>query len=229
MIDDDTELLFLNKKYFVQKGYNVLCFSDPLEGIDYLKNNSADIILLDVMMPNIDGFEAMCRIRQFSKVPIIFLTGKDDEENKIKGLLNGADDYMCKPFSLAELSARIQVQLRKESLLIKKNVKQKSSIQTLSFPPLLLNRLDRKLFYLDQEVPLSNREFSFLQYMMENARRLVTFEEIGNKTWGFYEEKDRRSVMVLASRVRNRLSCFSDLENAIETEYGKGYRFTLKS
>ncbi|MBR6637473.1 MAG: response regulator transcription factor, partial [Lachnospiraceae bacterium] len=113
MIDDDAEVLEINKKYLTEEGFTVYTSSDPVKGIELAKKSKPDCIVLDVMMPGMDGYEVCSRIRAFSSVPIIFLTGKSSEDDKINGLVTGGDDYIVKPYSLRELKARIDVLLRR--------------------------------------------------------------------------------------------------------------------
>ena len=116
-IDDDKEFLLVNKKFFIQEGYDVKAVTGGKQALRILKEFAPDCIILDVMMPDMDGFETCKEIRKFSNAPIIFLTGRGEENDKINGLLNGGDDYVVKPYSFRELSARIQVQLRRNTLI----------------------------------------------------------------------------------------------------------------
>ena len=219
-IDDDKDVLAINQKYFTNSGYMVKTFEDARSCLLAIKSKSPDCIILDVMMPGIDGFEALTQIRKLCGSPVIFLSGKDSEDDRIKGLLSGADDYMIKPYSLGELSARIQLQIKKQTSVKKRDV--------LSFPPLSINTKKHKVYYYEEEIGLSNKEYDLLLLLANNSGKTVTFEEIGQSLYNSYIDEDRRSLMVLTSRLRKKLGRYTGLETAIESLYGKGYCFTLK-
>lgn len=222
LIDDDYDVLLINKKYFEHEGYSVSIFDTPLAAIDALSGSlHPDCIVLDVMMPDMDGFTALKHIRKLSSAPVIFLTGKDSEDDRINGLLSGAEDYIIKPYSLRELSARITVQLRKHS-------GSDSPTEGFSFPPLFMDFAQHKVFYnVTEEVILSNREYEFLYLLMSRAGQIIPLKDLGQRLWGTYSDQDKRAVMVIASRLRKKLESYTNLENIIETHYGKGYQFTL--
>lgn len=185
LIDDDKEVLLVNKKYFIKEGYEVKAAINGTNGIKLLKEFQADCIILDVMMPDMDGFETCKRIKAITKAPIIFLTGRSFEDDKVKGLLMGAEDYIVKPFSLRELSARIQVQLRR---VIQTSIDN----AIIAYPPLLLNLGKHKAFYNEEEIPLSNREYELLHLLVSQANKTITFEDIGKIMWGTYSDSDRQ-------------------------------------
>ncbi len=219
IVDDDTDVLDLNKSYFEKEGYDVITFDRVKDAIKALSTAKPDCILLDIMMPELDGLTALPEIKKSSIAPVIFLTGKDTDEDKVTGLLSGADDYVVKPYSLKELSARITVQLRRGQTVKNNNI--------IYFPPLTIDLINHKLFYNDEDVPISNREFELLYMLASHPGKIITFEEIGTKIWKIYQESDRRSIMVMASRLRKKLESYSGLENCIETRYGKGYKFII--
>jgi len=134
----------------------------------------------------------------------------------------GANDYIIKPYSLKELSARIQVQLRMRT-------SQPSTKTVLSFPPLYLNLTLRKAYYYEEELLLSNREYELLHILVCNFNHLVTFELIGKTLWGIYNDPDRRTIMVIASRLRKKFEIYLELESRIETIWSKGYCFTSRT
>lgn len=221
LIDDDTEVLNINKKYFTNEGYDVKVATDAISGIKTLREFPADCIVLDVMMPGMNGFVACKRIKSITKAPIIFLTGRSFETDKVKGLLLGAEDYIIKPYSLRELSARIQVQIRRSlgSLL---------SETLISYPPLLLNLTKHKAFCNNEEIYLSNREYELLFLLASRPNEVISFEDIGKSMWGKYSENDRRTIMVIASRLRKKLDDYVGLSDYIETVWSKGYKFIAK-
>lgn len=224
MIDDDREVLEINKKYLTGEGFDVSIASSAEQGIRLAKQCSPDCILLDVMMPDRNGYE-VCRIlRTFTSAPILFLTGKSSEDDKITGLTSGADDYIVKPYSLRELKARIDILLRRMGQL-----KSASDNHTLVIGNLTIDKVAHKALFLGEDLGLANREYEVLLYLAEHPDRDITFEELGNALLGTYMEADRRLVMVNVSRLRKKLDRSHELSNHIETVWGKGYRFIIAS
>jgi len=217
-VDDDADLLASNKRYFTHIGYTVKTAENALLALEALKSFKPNCIILDVMMPGVDGFSLYKKIRAISSAPILFLSGKTDTGSKIDGLLLGGSDYVTKPYNLKELAARIQVQLR--------NSHAESSWSSISFPPLTLEIAAHKAFYNKEEIPLSNKEYDFLYLLVSAPGKTVTFEEIGDAIWGYYSEAERSVIMVIASRLRKKLGQYSGLEDVIETVRTKGYTFT---
>lgn len=224
LVDDDKEVLSINLKYFKQLNYDVHTAFNAQSAIKMLKDYTPDCIVMDVMMPGIDGFTACERIKTTCKAPIIFLTGKDSEDDKIHGLLLGADDYMIKPYSLRELEARIQVLIRRYQA-----TSNETTNNTLCFPPLTIDVSRHKTFFEEnEEISLSNKEFDFLYLLASSPNRIYTFEEIGQEIWGGYLESDRKTIMVTASRLRKKLAVYPQMEDMIETVWSKGYQFIGK-
>lgn len=227
LIDDDAEVLEINKKFLMKEGYQVAVSTSAAKAIPIIKKYPCDCIVLDVMMPELNGFDACDQIRSFADIPIIFLTGKSAEEDRIHGLMLGADDYIVKPYSLKELSLRIQALMRRRQLA--QNASRTPVPSTrLSFPPLLIDTMEHKVYCNEDEIPLSNREFSLLLLLASNPEKTITFEEIGTKIWGTYTEADRRSIMVNTSRLRKKLESSPELDGIIETVWSEGYRFIPK-
>ena len=220
LIDDDREVLEINRKYLTGEGFTVYTADSPRKGIAYAKKLSPDCILLDVMLPEMDGYEVCRRIRSFSAVPVLFLTGRGTEDDKIDGLTSGGDDYIVKPYSLRELKARIDVILRRMNQL-----HAASESHILAFGSLSIDRVAHKAFFQGTDLNLANREYEVLLYLAEHPDREVTFEELGTALFGSYQENDRRSVMVNVSRLRKRFEGNYELENRIETVWSRGYRF----
>lgn len=221
LIDDDVDVLSINKRFLQRNGYEVLTATSAKEGIELLKLKEADCIVLDVMLPGINGFDASAQIKSITNAPFIFLTGKSNEQDKLHGLELGANDYIIKPYSLKELSARIKVQLRMRNA-------QQAPTNILSYPPLSLNTSLQKAFYYEEEIVLSKREYELLNLLVSNVNQVVTFEQIGETIWGTYQDADRRTVMVIASRLRKKLEQYLELASRIETVWSKGYTYTYK-
>lgn len=225
LVDDDQEVLEINKHFFEEEGYLVAIASSAKQALAYMKKNTFSCIVLDVMMPEIDGFTFCKTIREYTDVPIIFLSGLVTEDDKIKGLTLGADDYMTKPYSLRELSIRIQNNIRRYQ--VSKQANHDSSV--LNFPPLSIDLVGHKVFWNNEEIALSNKEFMLLHYLASRAGETCTYEDIGSKVWGSYLDSDRRSIMVNVSRLRKKLEASTGQDNIIESIWSKGYTFTLKN
>lgn len=221
LIDDDIEVLNLNAKYLKNSGYQVVAAANPVKAMANLDKIRPDCVVLDVMMPEMNGFTACKELRKQMDVPIIFLTGRTSEKDKINGLLLGADDYIVKPYSLKELTARIMVNIRRYQ-------SNSNGATVLSYPPLSIDLVTHKAFWNEEEIPLSNREFEVLYFLAKNPNQIITFEQIGEKVWGTYQDSDRRSIMVNVSRLRKKLDAYTGLGNIIETSWSKGYRFIYK-
>ncbi len=222
LIDDDADVLEINSKYMTGEGFTVYTASAPQKGIDLARKTKPDCIILDIMMPDMDGYQVCRTIRTFSSSPIIFLTGKNTEDDKINGILTGADDYIVKPYSLRELKVRIFALLRRSGM------NKEVSASRLTLGDLSIDRLTHKAFFRDTDLCLANREYEVLLYLASNPNRDISFEELGTALFGIYTEADRRSVMVNVSRLRKKMGIDFTLENMIETVWSKGYRFVSK-
>ena len=224
LIDDDIEVLEMNSAYLISQKFNVFTASDPKTGLNLAISKKPDLIVLDVMMPGMDGYELCSKIRQFSDVPIIFLTGKASEDDKIKGLVTGGDDYIIKPFSLKELKARIDALLRRAG--ITRTSKEDNNI--LRFGDLKIDITLHKAFYIDEDLQLTNRDYDILIYFCTHPNRVITFEELGIQLLGVYSDLDRRTIMVNVSRLRKKMNIDYSLYNMIETVWSQGYKFIVK-
>lgn len=223
MIDDDKEVLEINKKYLEREGLEVHAFANPIKGLQYAKCKPVDCVILDVMMPGMDGYEVCSRLRTFSTVPVIFLTGKSSEDDRINGLITGADDYIVKPYSLRELKVRIEVILRRSA-----PPKNEANSNILTFGKLVIDKLAHTATYDSIDLGLANREYEVLLFMASHPNEEITFEQLGTALFGNYMESDRRSVMVNVSRLRKKMALDFELENMIETVWSKGYKFNAK-
>ncbi|MBO4291445.1 MAG: response regulator transcription factor [Lachnospiraceae bacterium] len=218
LVDDDREVLHVNSEYLKGKGYEVDTAASAMEALQMVQIQQPNCIVLDVMMPGTDGFDAVSRIRKYTQAPILFLTGRSEEADRIKGLVLGADDYITKPCSLEELSLRIKIHISKY-----KGISDQAGV--LEFPPLKIELLNHKVFYQKEEIFLSNKEYELLVCLARHQNEVMTYEQIGHEVLGGYIEADRRNIMMNASRLRKKLEGYVGLENMIETVWGKGYCF----
>ena len=215
--DDDREILRIYKAFMEKKGYSVFTCEDGAGALDFLAENKADCIVLDVMMPGQDGFELLPKIRERSDAPVLFLSGKTGTSDRIRGLSLGADDYITKPCSLEELSLRIELNIRKNDAAERQNL--------LEYPPLWIDLTDRKVRYGEEEIVLSNREYELLVLFARNPEIILTFEQIGTAMNGAYLSVDRQNVMTAVSRLRKKMKMYAKTPDLIETVWGEGYRF----
>ena len=166
LIDDDAEVLAINQKYLTGAGFTVYTAISPREGVLSIRKNLPDCILLDVMLPEADGYRVCRYIRSFSSVPILFLTARSSEEDVIRGLTCGGDDYLVKPYSLRELKARVDLLIRR-----RRQLAQASSDLVLTIGNLSIDRVAHKAFYREQDLCLANREYEVLLYLAEHPDR----------------------------------------------------------
>ena len=215
-VDDDTDMLAMVQEYLSLKGYEVLSALDGETALNKIKF-APDIILLDVNMPKMDGFEVCMKIRELVSCPIIFLTAREEEQDRIKGLEIGGDDYILKPFSLKELEARIKAHLNREERAKKKSVIQYNE-------GLLIDYSSKKLFYNDNEILLTGLEFSIVEFLSLNAGRVFDIEKIYENTGGYESDAESRVITVLISRIRKKIRGYTEQEY-IETVWRIGYRW----
>ena len=219
LIDDDREMLEITAAHFREKGYTIRVLTSGKGAVTHIREFKPDCVILDVMMPAIDGFTVCKRIRSVSNVPIIFLTGRVSEEDMVNGLTLGADDYIEKPYSFRELEARVQAAVRRT---------QSASPGTLSFPPLEIDIVSHRALCNGEDLMLTPREYDILYLFATSQKEILTYEDIGVKMWGVYKEQDRRSVMVIVSRLRKKLEVSPITARMIETVWSEGYRFSAK-
>ena len=217
IIDDDKKLNNLLQDFFSSFGYSVSTVTHPNEGIQMLYTFNPDIIILDIMLPDMDGFEVCRKIRKDSTVPIIMLTARGEVTDRIVGLELGADDYLPKPFEPRELIARIQSILRRT-----KNISKSS---TLIFHDLTIELNSQKVTLNDNDLDLTTMEFELLKYFANNPGIVLSRDQIIEKLKGFDWDSYDRSIDVLISRLRNKLNDDPKKPTYIKTIWGRGYMF----
>lgn len=221
LIVDDEPLLVKGLKYSLeQDGYSTEAAYDGKEALEKHKKEKFDIIILDLMLPEIDGLEVCQRIRERSDVPIIMLTAKGEDMNKILGLEYGADDYMTKPFNILELKARIKAILRRT------NTKEtKFGEQIIYVDDFIINTLGRKVTVNGKEINLTAKEFDLLILLATNPGKVFTREELLEIIWGYEYFGDLRTVDVHVRRLREKIEKNSSSYEYILTKWGVGYYF----
>ncbi|MCZ2723086.1 response regulator transcription factor [Marinomonas sp. 15G1-11] len=220
LADDDARLSELIKEYFNGEGYDVIHAWNGREAIELLNQSSPDVVILDVMMPELDGFETLKQIRVKSKIPVIMLTAKGDDIDRILGLEMGADDYLSKPFNPRELLARIKAILRRSS-----NEKAEDSTGDMELDGLLLRRKDRSVFLEGELIELTTSEYTLLECMLSLPGQVLTKQELSEKALGRKLTLYDRSLDMHISNLRKKIGLLPDGEPRIKTVRGVGYIF----
>ena len=221
LVVDDEKLIVKGIRFSLeQDGMEVDCAYDGQEALDYATNNQYDIILLDIMLPKMNGFEVCQHIREFSDVPIIMLTAKGDDMDKILGLEYGADDYMTKPYNILELKARIKAIIRRSS---SKEAQEQPKVY--SFDGLSIDTDSRRAYINNEEVNLTAKEFDLLELLMLHPNKVYGREELLNIVWGYDYPGDVRTVDVHIRRLREKIEDTPSNPKYIHTKWGVGYFF----
>ncbi len=219
LIVDDEELLVKGIKFNLQNdGYEVLAGYNGREAIEMAKNQDVSLIVLDVMMPEVDGLEACRKIREFSDVPIIMLTARTEDMDKLLGFEQGADDYLTKPFNILELKARIRALLRRSA--------PKATATRIAFGPLAIDTQERNAYKYEQLVDLTAKEFDVVELLMRNPNRVYSRENLLDAVWGYEAYRsDARTVDVHIRRIREKLEPKPAEPEFFMTKWGVGYYF----
>ncbi|MBP3457975.1 MAG: response regulator transcription factor [Lachnospiraceae bacterium] len=218
IVDDDRDIRTMLKDFFELSGYSVSLARTGLEALDQLKGNP-DLILLDINMPEMDGIEVCKRIRNQVNVPIVFLTAKVEEQDRVKGLMAGGDDYIMKPFSMDELHARVIAHLRREE-----RGRDKKALRTAG--EFLINFYDRTVFIGEKELSFTKTEFDIIEFLCSNKGRIFDKETIYERLWGFDKDGDSAIITEHIRRIRSKFAKESEV-SVIETVWGVGYRWVL--
>ena len=220
LVVDDEALLVKGIRFNLQSdGYEVVTGSNGLEAVELAQDPEVNLIVLDVMMPEMDGFTACSKIREFSNVPIILLTAKIDDIDKLIGFDHGADDYLTKPFNILELKARIRALLRRAG------AGKASEPNTLSIGPIMLDLDARNAYRSGQLVDLTAKEFDVIEFLMRNANRVYSRETLLDSIWAYEYRSDIRTLDVHIRRLREKLEENPAEPKYIMTKWGVGYYF----
>ena len=220
LVVDDEELLVKGIRFNLQKeGYDVITGATGLEALQLAQSQNPDLIVLDIMMPEMDGLTACGKIREFSNVPIILLTAKTEDMDKPIGFDNGADDYLTKPFNILELKARIRALLRRAGTA------GGSAANTLTIGSITLDLDARNAYRSGMLVDLTAKEFDVVEFLMRNANRVYSREALLDTIWAYEYRSDIRTVDVHIRRLREKLEENPAKPNYIMTKWGVGYYF----
>lgn len=222
LVVDDEKLIVKGIRFSLeQDGMEVDCAYDGEEALTMAKENRYDVILLDVMLPKLTGFEVCQQIRDFSDMPIIMLTAKGDDMDKILGLEYGADDYITKPFNILEVKARIKAIMRRSGGKKEK----KDEEQIVEFGGLKVDCEGRRVYIDGREVNLTAKEFDLLELLMINPNKVYSREKLLNTVWGYDYPGDVRTVDVHIRRLREKIESNPSEPKYIHTKWGVGYYF----
>ena len=224
IVDDDSNITELISLYLIKEGFDTKIAGNGREALEILKTYKADLIVLDVMMPEMHGYEVCRTVRKDSSVPIIMLTAKGETFDKVLGLELGADDYMVKPFETKELIARIKAVLRRSSIKDNRNEKK------VSYPGLEINLTNYSVQFHEKNVEMPPKELELLFYLATNPNQVFTREQLLNQIWGYEYYGDTRTVDVHIKRIREKLDPHDDtvFPWSVKTVWGVGYKFEVK-
>ena len=216
VVDDERTLVKGIKFNLENEGYEVECAYDGAAAVELAREGKLDLIILDLMMPEVDGLEACMRIREFSNVPVIMLTAKSEDADKLMGFECGADDYLTKPFNILELKARVRALLRRAAGV------QRSRGSILTAGGIALNTEERSASRGDVPVDLTAKEYDLIELLMRNPRRVYSRENLMNVVWGYSYAGDYRTVDVHIRRLREKLEENPAEPDHIMTKWGVG-------
>lgn len=222
LVVDDEKLIVKGIRFsLLQDGLEVDCAYDGEEALELIKNNEYDLVLLDVMLPKLDGFEVCQQVREFSDIPIIMLTAKGEDMDKILGLEYGADDYITKPFNILEVKARVKAIMRrtgkKEEKVDESNIIVKHDMK--------IDRESRRVFIENKEINLTAKEFDLLEILATNPDKVYSREQLLNLVWRYEYAGDARTVDVHIRRLREKIEKLPSNPKYVFTKWGVGYYF----
>lgn len=218
IVEDDSNISLLQRDYLEKAGYEVEVRFSGKDGLEAALNNNYDLIILDIMLPEIDGITVCEKVREVNDIPIIIISAREEEKDKIEALGAGADDYMTKPFSFGEMAARVQAHLQKYKRLTEKN-----GNDTIKIRNLTIEKLSRRVFLDDEEKILTKLEYELLDFLASNPNKIWNKEELFNAVWGMDAYGDISTVTVHMKKVREKIDIGD--KKFIETIWGVGYRF----
>ncbi len=223
VVDDDKAILFSMSKLLEYEGFEVWKAQDGIEALNLLTESTPDLIILDIMMPKLDGISALMKIRETSHIPVIILSAKSEDSDKVYGLSMGADDYICKPYNPAELGARVKALLRRYKAW-NTDERQKNKERLIN-GGLVLDTVAKQLFVDGQETKLTATEYKIVQLFMNNPGRVYSAEEIYERVWNEHADYTvENTVMVHIRRIRQKIEIDSKNPKYIKVVWGIGYK-----
>ncbi len=224
IVEDDEAIADLEKDYLELSGFEVELEHDGTVGLERALNEDFDIYILDLMLPGVDGFEICRRIREVKDIPILMVSAKKDDIDKIRGLGLGADDYMTKPFSPSELVARVKAHLARYDRLIGSGTKENDIIEIRG---IRIDKTARRVWVNDEEKQFTTKEFDLLTFLAENPNHVFSKDELFSKIWNMESIGDIATVTVHIKKIREKIEYNTASPQYIETIWGVGYRFKM--
>lgn len=224
IIEDEIEIADLEKDYLELSGFEVAIANDGNKGLVMALTEDYDLIILDLMLPGMDGFEVCKTIREKKNIPIIMVSAKKDDIDKIRGLGLGADDYMTKPFSPSELVARVKAHMARYDRLVGSQVKTNDIIEIRG---IRIDKTARRVYVDDVEKAFTTKEFDLLTFLAENPNHVFTKEELFREIWDMESVGDIATVTVHIKKIREKIEYDTAKPQYIETIWGVGYRFKI--
>ncbi|MBO5360276.1 MAG: response regulator transcription factor [Clostridia bacterium] len=222
IVEDDKMIAELEREYLNANGYDVDVCNDGLSGYGAALQNDYSLIILDVMLPGLDGFELCKKLRAAKDTPVLFVTAKQEPDYVIEGFSLGADDYITKPFNFRELAARVAARIERYNVI---SSKKKNMVDELDFGCLKLNKNSRKVYVDDNEVVMTNKEFDLLWYLASNPDIVFSRGDLFYEIWGYDSIGETSTVTVHINRIRDKINKNSAGIQFVETIWGTGYRF----
>ena len=226
IVEDDNSIAELQKDYLELSGFQVEICRDGAKGLDQIRKNKYDLLILDVMLPKINGFEILKEISDNKDIPVLLVSAKKEEIDKIKGLSLGADDYITKPFSPGELVARVKSHIQNYERM-KNKFDTISNKDIIDIRALKIQKSSRQVFINGEEVNLPQKEFDLLLFLAENPNRVYKREDLFEKIWGLDSLGDSATVTVHIGRIREKIESSSTNPQYIETVWGAGYKLRV--
>ncbi len=225
LIEDEKDITRILKDFLTSHGYEVLAAATEKEGMALLNKEQPDFLILDIMLPDADGIELCRKIREQSSIPILILSARDNDTDKVLGLGFGADDYMTKPFSLSELEARIKAHLRR---IDDSNSKGKQD-KVIRFHNFILDKNSYRAVKDDKTITLTAKEFDLLYFLAENKNIVFSKSQLLDAVWGYEVYGDENTITVYIRRLREKIEDNPAKPVYIKTVWGVGYKFALES
>lgn len=227
IIEDDSSIAELQKDYLEVAGFEVSLCDNGLDGLKMLRESEFDLLVLDIMLPGLDGLEILRSMQEEKDIPVLLVSAKKEEIDKIKGLSQGADDYITKPFSPGELVARVKAHLENYERIKRRFSEGLQKGSVLNIRGLKIDKDSHRVFVLGQEVNLAQKEFGLLLYLAQNPNRVFGREELFERVWGLEALGDSATVTVHIARIREKIESDPSNPQYIETVWGAGYRFRV--
>ncbi|MGK0466712.1 response regulator transcription factor [Clostridium sp.] len=226
IVEDDLSIAELEKDYLELEGFEVKICNNGVDGLNALKTKAFDLLILDVMLPKIDGYTILRSLQEEKDIPVLLVSAKKEDIDKIKGLSLGADDYITKPFNPSELVARVKSHIRNYERIKNKFITTVKN-NTIIIRGLEIKKDFRQVFINGVEVNLTQKEFEILIYLAENPNRVFSKDELFEKIWGYDALSDTATVTVHIARVREKIESSTSEPQYIETVWGSGYRLRV--